>query len=501
MNRRQFLLILALLTLVAPPLAAQNTAPATPLTERLNATLNVPVLKNAIVGAIVRSLDSGETLYEHNPDFALLPASNQKLITATTTLALLGPDFRYTTSLFRTGMIEADGTLTGDLYLKGSGDPSLSSANLKTLAEALAKSGVKKFSGKIVADATRFDEQTLGEGWQWDDEPFDYQPQVSALNCDENVVQIEVRPGSVIGATPDVVLGGMDSTSLAFAGSTYLNILNTATTGSGNDPTGANVTTGISLERLRAHNDVVISGTIPLGGAPSRETVTVENPARFTVTRLYELLSATGITTAKPTASSISTGIVPPNVTLVAEHQSAPLSALVALLLKPSDNLFGECFLRTLGAEKGKAGSWSEGRKVVKNFLTEALSDTSGLYIADGSGLSRMNNVTPRLLADLLTYADKKLPPATRTAFVDGLPVGGIDGTLRNRFKGTPLAGNVRAKTGSLTGVSTLSGYVTTRSGKRLVFSLLMNHFTAGGPTAQARAAQDAFVLALYDGV
>jgi D-alanyl-D-alanine carboxypeptidase/D-alanyl-D-alanine-endopeptidase (penicillin-binding protein 4) len=181
----------------------------------------------------------------------------------------------------------------------------------------------------------------------------------------------------------------------------------------------------------------------------------------------------------------------------VAEKQSEEFPKLLAAFLKPSDNLYGECLLKALGAEKGGAGTTEAGAKVVRDFLKEAGIDTGGLYIADGSGLSRFDNVTPRLLVDLLTNIDRRFPADAKQALQDALPVAGLDGTLRNRFKRTLVEGNLRAKTGSLRGVSALSGYLTASSGERFVFSLLLNHFQGAGSTTAARTAQDAFTLAL----
>ena len=193
----------------------------------------------------------------------------------------------------------------------------------------------------------------------------------------------------------------------------------------------------------------------------------------------------------------IGRGQVPPDAAMVAQKRSQPLSVLIKDFLKPSDNLYGELLLRTLGAEKKSRGTASGGASVVRELLNEAGADTGGWNMADGSGLSREDTVTPRQLMGVLAYMDSKVPSAVRTAFYDGLPVGGVDGTLRNRFKGTAAQGNVHAKTGSLSRVSSLSGYVTTKAGERLAFSILMNNYD--GSAAVARATQDQIVLALLD--
>jgi PBP4 family serine-type D-alanyl-D-alanine carboxypeptidase len=495
-------------SLLAPPIVRAQEPPAAAaaptLAMRIDAALAAPGLKNGIAGVLVRSLKDGRVLYEKNPDTALMPASNMKLLTSTTALARLGPDFRYATTVYSTGRIEGNGNLTGDLYLKGTGDPSLDSARLKRLAEDLKAKGVKRFTGHLFADASRFDDQTLAEGWPWDNESFYYQAQVSALNCDENVLLLEVLPSTNVGGPATIRIGGANGKALGLADTKYITVVNRTSTDPAVSAAPAGSTASASgntirFLRRRASNEIVVSGVIALTDAPATRVMTVEDPALFTATRFGELLHVVGIETPKD-GLKVEKGVVPEGTPLLIEQQSEPLSVLVSHFLKTSDNLYGECLLKTLGAEKGRRGSWNAGGTVVEEFLKEAGVEAGGLYIADGSGLSRRNTVTPRLLTGLLEYADMKFPEATKTTFVNALPVGGVDGTLRNRFKGTAAEKNVRAKTGTVFSVSGLSGYVTTKSGERLVFSILLNHFAGmGSESGLAKRTEDAIVLALTD--
>jgi len=492
------LLLAAIPILILPrPVSAQSSAP---VSARIEMALGVPVLKNAIVGALIRSLDDGRVIYQRNPDTALMPASNNKLLTAAAALSLLGSNYRYTTTLYRVGEIGADGTFSGDLYLKGTGDPSFTSTDLANLAKALKAAGVTAFTGRIIADESKFDEERLADGWGWDNEPFDYQPQISALTCDENVIAVRVQPGANPGDPAVVTLGGDKADALGFTGTNYVSVRNAVTTVG----TDAKPETPPTFNRARAQNLILVSGEISVGASPVNESITVEDPALFTANRLWELLPIVGITIPAETRR-IGKGIVPTDAMLVASHQSDTMANLLPLFLKPSDNLYGECFLKTIGAEKAGKGTWDDGAKVVKAFLMNAGINVSGLYMRDGSGLTRKDNVTARTLVELLTFIDRSFPAQQRKAFYDALPIGGKEddyvgghpSTLRLRYRGTPLAGKVRAKTGSLDGVSGLSGYVTTPGGKRYVFSLLMNHFSGGGTTSQVRAAQDAVILSL----
>lgn len=442
--------------LALAPLAAPFQAPA-PVTARLEKTLAAPALKTGFVGMRVVSLDSGKLLFERNSEKSLMPASNLKIVTCAASLALLGPSFTYTTEVYLSG---------DDLILKGSGDPSLDMARLQALAEAVKAAGVTELKGRLLYDASVFDTEALGEGWQWDDEDFYYSAQVSGLCCDENVAPVVVKPDGTIESSP------------------YVSVENRLERTEGKERS-------VRIGRKRGQNTVVVSGKLGAQAEAVREAVTVEDPARFAAFRFAEALRKAGVTL--PEAVVLEPGKVAPGGSPLARSVSKPLSQLVADFMKPSDNLFGECFLKTLGAVKGKSGSTGEGARIVREWLASKNLPLAGFYQADGSGLSRMNWVTPQLLIGILR--DRAGDPAFRAA----MPIGGVDGTLKNRFKNTPAQNNVRAKTGTLTGASSLSGYVTTKAGERLVFSILMNHYDRQAGSSTARALQDALVLTLLE--
>jgi D-alanyl-D-alanine carboxypeptidase/D-alanyl-D-alanine-endopeptidase (penicillin-binding protein 4) len=417
-----------------------------------------------------------------------------KLLTATAALVKLGTDFRYKTTLLYTGTIDSYGTLEGDLYLRGSGDPSLDSERLLDMVRKLRAAGVRKIKGRLIADATAFDDQTLGSGWQWDYESSYYAAQVAGLNCDENVIALEVRPADKAGKPAQVVVGGKNSRLLGFEGTNYVQVNNTVTTVRGVSSTAApKPEPNVSFSRARASNELRVSGTIPLGAPPVSDALTIEDPALFTVTRFSELCSLGGVELPPAKDRRILKSKTPSEAKVIAETESSPMHDLVKQFLKRSDNLFGEAFLKTVG--NGRASS---GVREVVGMLRSSGIDPSGLSMVDGSGLSRSDAVTARLLTDLLIYADQKLDENRRRALIDGLPEAGVDGTLRNRMKGTAAQSSVRAKTGSLSNVSSLSGYLQTKQGERLVFSILMNNFTRGDARS-ARTAQDAIAVALTE--
>lgn len=457
---------------------------------RIDKALAAPGLKNAVVGVLVRSAEDGRTLYERNADFALVPASNMKLLTATTALAKLGTDFRYTTTLLYKGNIDKGGTLNGDLFIRGSGDPTLSSERLLSMADDLRKAGIKRINGRIVADATAFDDHLLGSGWGWDDEPYYYSAQIAGLNCDENTVPIEVHPGDSVGDPVKVTIGGEHATTLGFNGTTYFTLTSTATTGP-EAPVGTTAKPALDFARTRASNNLLVSGTIPRLAAPVTDYITVEDPALYTATRLSEVISTYDIRLPAPKDRRIEKGTTPPDAVVVSESKSAAFNDVLKHFLKESDNLYGEAVLKTVGG-----GTVAGGVTAVRDMLKTAGIPDDGLYMVDGSGLSRKDTVTPRLLVNLLIYITKQLDPAHSGALETALPVGGVDGTLRSRFKGAS-EGQIQAKTGSLARVSSLSGFVRTKRGERLAFSILMNNYS--GNTSVAREAQDAIVLALMD--
>jgi len=489
-------LLLAGLATPTPPAFARQ-APAAPKPAwqaSVEKTLDAPLFQHASVGVLVRSLDTGQVLYVRNPDLALMPASNQKILTGAVALAKLGAEFRYRTILSHTGSVDRDGTLNGDLYLKGSGDPSLDSERLLTMVRALKGKGIRKLNGRIVADASAFDARTLGSGWAWDNETYYYSAQVAGLNCDENVLLLEVRPGKNVGDRATVVIGGPNAEKLGFAQSRYVAVTNEVKTVAAAESGSASV----SAERVRGRNEVRLSGTMPAGAAqPQNVVVTVEDPALFAGTRLAELLPVGGVAVPSPDLLRVETGVTPAEAVEIAVDESPALPQLLKDFLKPSDNLYGEALLKTVGLKAEGKGTIAAGATALRKLLTEAGIDTGGLSVADGSGLSRMNTLTPRLVTDLLIHVWTKYPPADRDAFVAALPEAGVDGTLRSRMKQTAAAGKVYAKTGTLTRVSALSGYLTAKSGERMVFSIVMNHY--GGSASAARGAQDAIVLALTE--
>lgn len=439
-----------------------------------------PSFENATIGVEVRDLSSDRVVFQSNPYRSLTPASNQKLVTSAIALQTLGGGFRFNTTAHASNTPE-NGVIRGDIWLKGSGDPSLTSERLGDLAAEIADSGVKKIEGEVYGDGSVFDKQLLGSGWAWDDEPYYYSAQVDGLNCDLNIVNVTVTPGKEEGDAVSIEINGRDATD-----DEYVQVESSVKTGGEED---------VSLGRLRGRNVITATGSIPPNAQPITDQVTIETPSSYTAYRFALALKNAGIeVSTKPTTSAS----VPGDAHRLATSTSQPLKELLKLFMKPSDNMYGEALLKTLGyvENPGEAGSSSLGVGVSQALYEDAGIGYSGVLTVDGSGLSRMDSVTTTFLCDLLTYTYNSFSKEDKSTYLDALPIGGVDGTLASRFVGTPLEGNIRAKTGSLTGVSALSGYLTAKNGKDYILSILMNQ---ASDSTEARGAQDDIALALYN--
>jgi serine-type D-Ala-D-Ala carboxypeptidase/endopeptidase (penicillin-binding protein 4) len=454
----------------APPVTTPS-APATAtgaLQRDLDRILLAPALAHGYWGVEVRSLTTGRTLYSRNAERLLLPASNMKILTLAVAAQQLGWDFRFDTQLLAAGTI-ANGTLDGDLIVVGSGDPTIvdrdgsAAALFADWATRLRQAGVGTIRGRIVGDGGAFAGAGFGAGWTWDDLSAGYGAGVSALQYNDNIAGLTITPGASPG-TPALIAVDPAETGLE-----VVNLVRTAAAASPSQ---------VTIQRLAGSARLELRGTVALHAAPIARTVSVENPTQFFVASLRDALIANGIAVEGP-AVDIETLPSPPTrdgaVSLVT-HRSAPLADMAIRMMRLSENLYAETLLETLGLRSGDptaAGGLSVARGVLETWGVPA----SSVLQADGSGLSRYDYVTPSAIVDVLTHVERD--DRLRGPFVDALPVPGEDGTLDNRLGA--LASRIRAKTGSMTGVRTLSGYLTTAGGEQLVFSFLGNNFDVPG--------------------
>lgn len=450
---------------------ASAPAVATLRTE-LTRTMTVPGWRGESWGVLVVSLDHGDTLFARNPDAALAPASNMKLFTSAAALYYLGPDFRYSTFLLADGEIR-DGVLDGELIVYGTGDPTLESRDAEiwhAFADSVAALGVRRITGAVVGDASYFEGPGSGAGWRTSYVNASFAAPASGLVLDDNLVTVVVRPGPAPGA-PAVVetVPGRDGVA----------VTNVATTTAG-------AQARLQIGRSGYDSPIVVSGTIGVGHAGTTRVVPVGDGGNFVAAVLRQALAERGIEVAggvrqvtDPTGSRISRrSIFAPTfdgetrLRLLAVHQSAPLVEILSVVNKQSHNLYAENVVRTVGRVVLGEGSAEAGARAVRYFLEcELGAEGLVLEMVDGSGLSPLNRVSAGSLVRLLGYMAES---TWWDAFWSTLPEAGRADGLR-RMYGTRAAGNLRAKTGTINNVSALSGYVRTRDGERLVFSIVSN--------------------------
>jgi D-alanyl-D-alanine carboxypeptidase/D-alanyl-D-alanine-endopeptidase (penicillin-binding protein 4) len=438
-------------------------------------------------GVLVADAATGETLYSLNPDRYFTPASNTKMFTTALALAGLGPDYRFRTTLETLGRVDSYGRLLGDLVLVGRGDPNLSARKfpydpaverdgppekaLAALADQIVARGIRQIEGDVVGDDTWFHYERYPPGWAIADMTFGYGAPVSAIAINDNTLQIEVRPGEHEGAPAWFRVEPWAD---------FYRFVNQTTTSAA----GASGENGprLSAEREPGSRRVVLRGSIPLGAEPRTITLAIEEPAEFAAALLKRLLEARGVRVyGAVRARHVAEPTIAVAPAVLAEHVSLPLAQAITLINKVSQNLHTEMLLRAVAREKTGTGSTSEGLRLGQEFFNSIGVPPGDAVFFDGSGLSRMNLITPRAVITLLQYVAKQ-PWAD--AFLASLPVAGQDGTLERRMKDTPAAGRIQAKTGTLGNVNALSGFATSLHGARLVFSLFGNKHNLRGRDA-----------------
>ena len=450
------------------PLSGARAAPfpraaVAELQRDLDRTLSAPATEHAYWGVIVKALKTDETLYSLNAHKLMMPASAMKIVTLAAAADRLGWDYSFETRLLADGVID-DGTLNGDLIVVGSGDPSLTqdlATNLfSSWAERLKLAGIRAITGRVVGADGAFDDEALGAGWSWDDLADGYATGVSALQYNENVVRATITPGGTVGAPATISLAPSGS------GLAITNLVKTA-------PADGSLV--MALRRAPASGHLELRGSVPLGGGPYARNLAVANPTLFFVAALRDALVANGIDVGGPSVN-IGDLVDPPAATGVtlATYRSPPLSTLAVTLMKLSQNLYAETLLKTLGAASGTP-TFDGGRAAVRSTLASWGLPAGELIQVDGSGLSRYGYVTAAMLVDILTHVDRD--QRLRGPYELSLPIAGRDGTLAGRLAGTRAEGNVRAKTGSMSNVRALAGYVTSRDGDPIVFAILVNNF------------------------
>lgn len=423
----------------------------------------------AVWGVKVVSLDSGKTLFETNATELLKPASNAKVFTGALALDALGPDYKIKTSLLSRSRPDRSGILTGDLIIYGRGDPTFAArfqegsySNLfARIIEAFRKAGIKEVNGDLIADETFFSGPPYGANWTWDDLQYYYGAEVSALSFQDNVIDLSIKPTKV-GAPCEISL---------LPPNAYLEIVNRTRT------TETNVRPSITVSRPVGERRAYVSGTLPRNAGPTADAVTVPRPALWFISSLREALAREGIQIkgqlrgrSWPEHSRLN----PAEFQELAFAESLPVSEIVEKMLKPSQNLYAQLLLLQVGAQSKVRTVETENAGLIelRAFLKRAGIDSKQVLLDEGSGLSRAALVTPNALVSLHQFMAKH---PQGSIFRGALPAPG-EGTLRSRFRDL-ASNNLRAKTGTLSYVNTLSGYIDSGAGERLAFAIILNAY------------------------
>ncbi|KKK38605.1 D-alanyl-D-alanine carboxypeptidase [Mesobacillus campisalis] len=422
-------------------------------------------LNGSVVGISIRKGSTGEILYSSLGETRLHPASNQKLLTAASALMTLGPDYTFSTEVWADGKIK-NGVLHGNLYLRGKGDPTLLREDLVQFALDLKSKGIDRIDGDLIGDDSWFDDVRLSQDLNWSDEGNYTGAQVSALTLspdsdfDTGTVLIETFPGEKAGKPGKIKVTPANE---------YIAILNKTVTVDAGEPRK------LSVEREHGNNRIVISGEIPIK-SKQENWVAVWEPAGYTVNVFKLALEQAGVSFSKD--SSEKRGATPKKAKLLTSKASMPLKEILIPFMKLSNNGHGEILAKEMGKVVHGAGSWEKGLKVMEECAKLLGMNTASMLIRDGSGMSHKNMIPANEISRLLyaVQSEEWFP-----AFEKSLPVAGSSGrlkggTLRSRLTGDNVEGRVKAKTGSITGVSSLSGYVTAKSGTTYIFSIMINN-------------------------
>ncbi len=479
-----------------------STPTPTPIAQRvqlralIDSLVEQPRFHNAFWGILIVDPARSDTLYALNAHKLFLPASNMKIVTGTVALTQLGPDYRFRTTFAAQGPIR-HGVLHGDLVVIGRGDPTISDhmlpdplGPLRSVADSLVARGVRRIDGHLVKAADAFPEPTLGYGWSWDDLTQSYAAGVDALLFNEGRTTVRVtgarRPGGPVTVR---------TAPLADYPRVRVHVVTAA-------ESGGTVLPPITSDYDAATGELVIEGAIAPGDTTTIE-VAYQAPAEAYLRALADALAARGVALGPapthgpppprgPRSHPTRPPTPPSSLDTLFALVSPPLSDILPALLKSSQNQIAEILLRTLGRERTGRGSADSGRSVIETQLAAWGADPAGYVVRDGSGLSRYDYLAPATIVTVLEAIERD--PAF-DVFYEALPIAGVDGTLMTRMRDTPAAGNVHAKTGSEDRVRSLSGYVTSADGARLVFSLLCNNWTV--PVHDVEVVQDSIAARL----
>ncbi|HET6765645.1 MAG TPA: D-alanyl-D-alanine carboxypeptidase/D-alanyl-D-alanine-endopeptidase [Longimicrobiaceae bacterium] len=465
---------------------ARAASRAEPLAGRIDAVLARPELRRGRVGVEVWDPGARRVLYARDAEKLFVPASNLKLVVTATAAHLLGPAYRWRTSVYGTGPV-SDGTLRGDVVLFGRGDPTLSArygasrtAGLEALADSLRARGIRRVTGDVVGDQSWWDDDLVRGEWQSYDLLWWYGAPVGALGFNDNSIDFRIEPGTAVGQPARITWQPQ---------SAFVQVENRTRT------VARDQRQTLDLRRGPTPGSIVAYGETPLGAGLRTEAFAVDDPARYTATVFRDVLIARGIAVDGGVRVNSDPARAPSSsATALAERMSPALPEVVAPILLRSQNWIAEMLLKSVARERRGRGSWDAGLAAERDFLEREVGvDSTAFRLRDASGLAGENLITPHAFVQVLDYVRRTPGEALVKA---GMPVAGSPGSLQARFP--DLTGRVRAKTGYISNVDSLSGYVTLADGREIVFSIVVNG--TGLSSARVRTAIDDVVRAIAAG-
>ncbi|MCM1312279.1 MAG: D-alanyl-D-alanine carboxypeptidase/D-alanyl-D-alanine-endopeptidase [Bacteroides sp.] len=416
-------------------------------------------------GICVYDLTGDSLLFEYNQHKAMRPASTQKLLTAIAALSVLGADHQYRTRAYHTGHISSDSTLHGDIYVVGDFDPAYSYSDMRELADAIGSLGIRHIEGRVYGDVSMKDTLYFGNGWCWDDAPSEVEAYLSPLTFNRGCATVEVAGGKPEFSVP----------------TSYLTLI---------DKTGRSGRFNVTRNWVHGGNTFVASGK---PSRYSRKTLSVYRPELYFLCTLTDLLHEKGIEFVSYDADSAEYALrVLPSSAVPFYTCTRTIEQILQRMMKKSDNLYAESmFYQLASVNSGRWASWKDGARQVTSVMHKAGISSTYTEVADGSGVSLYNYVSPETEVAMLRYAFRT--PSIYNALLPSLPVAGTDGTLSERMTRGSARGNVFAKTGTVSGVSCLAGYCTAANGNMLAFSIMNNGLmkTSTGRNFQDRVCQE----------
>jgi D-alanyl-D-alanine carboxypeptidase/D-alanyl-D-alanine-endopeptidase (penicillin-binding protein 4) len=479
MKRKSYLAIFLILLLFLFSLVLQSCATfqQKSLTSKnpIDSILVSNFFKSSQAAISVYDLTDDKVIYDHNSNLLLHPASNQKILTGAAAYLFLGDNYKFKTEVYHSGIIK-DSVCYGNIYFVGGFDPDFTSSDLDSLIDNIKSFGIKKIEGNLYADVSAMDTLFWGKGWMWDDDPYSFMPYLTLLNINKDNIKVVLEPSSEntpakISLIPRTSFFDIDNSCLTSdtIKSKFL----------------------VTRDWINRKNKIIVKGVINKNSKPDTTILNIFNPTIYFLQLAKESFIKKQITLT----GILDTASHPSDAVMISSFERE-IEPVLNNMNKNSDNLNAEMMLRALAFKKyGNRASAKRGLKLIDSLITLSGYNPKNYFLVDGSGLSSYNLVSADLINGVLSYIYKYQPNIFNKLY-NSFPISGYDGSLANRMKNSKAFMKVHAKTGTLNGVSTLSGYLKSKSNHMIAFSILIQNYV--GPAKQARDIQDQICEMIY---